>query len=90
MVGTHTHIPTADENILPQGTAHQTDMGMTGPYESIIGMAREAIIQKFLDQLPTRFEVATGDVRLCGVLIDADPETGRATSIQRIMRKQNS
>ncbi len=90
VVGTHTHIPTADENILPQGTAYQTDLGMTGPYESIIGMARESVLQKFLDQLPARFEVASGDVRLCGVLIDADPETGRATSIQRILRKQNS
>jgi metallophosphoesterase (TIGR00282 family) len=87
VVGTHTHIPTADENITQNGTAYQTDMGMTGPYESVIGMARESVVQKFLDQLPARFEVATGDVRLCGVVIDADPATGRATSIERVMRK---
>jgi metallophosphoesterase (TIGR00282 family) len=90
VVGTHTHVPTADETVLPQGTAYQTDLGMTGPYESVIGMEREAIIQKFLDQLPSRFEVAKGDVRLCGVLIEADHETGHALSIQRILRKQFS
>jgi metallophosphoesterase (TIGR00282 family) len=90
VVGTHTHVPTADETILPQGTAYQTDLGMTGPYESVIGMDRQSVVQKFLDQLPTRFEVAKGDVRLCGVLLEADPETGRAISIQRIMRKQTS
>ena len=90
VVGTHTHVPTADENILPQGTAYQTDLGMTGPYESIIGMDREAIIQKFLDQLPARFEVAKGDVRLSGVLLEADPATGKAISIRRILRKQPS
>ena len=87
VVGTHTHVPTADEYILPHGTAYQTDMGMTGPYESVIGMDREAIVKKFLDQLPARFEVAKGDVRLCGVLVEADPATGRATSIQRVLRK---
>jgi metallophosphoesterase (TIGR00282 family) len=90
VVGTHTHVPTADVTILPQGTAYQTDLGMTGPYESVIGMDRQSVVQKFLDQLPTRFEVAKGDVRLCGVLLEADPETGRAISIQRIMRKQTS
>jgi 2',3'-cyclic-nucleotide 2'-phosphodiesterase len=87
VVGTHTHVPTADEYILPHGTAYQTDMGMTGPYESVIGMDREGIVKKFLDQLPARFEVAKGDVRLCGVVVDADPATGHATSIQRVMRK---
>jgi hypothetical protein len=88
MVGTHTHVPTADETVLPQGTAYQTDMGMTGPYESVIGMDRESVVQKFLDQLPARFEVAKGDARLSGVLLEADPVTGRAISIQRIFRKQ--
>jgi hypothetical protein len=87
VLGTHTHIPTADETILPGGTAYLTDIGMTGPYESIIGMERQAVIQKFLDQLPTRFEVAKGDVRLSAALLEADPETGRALSIQRILRK---
>ncbi len=87
VLGTHTHVPTADEIVLPQGTAYITDVGMTGPYESIIGMERQSVIQKFLDQLPTRFEVASGDVRLCGVLLEVDPRSGRAVSIQRILRK---
>jgi metallophosphoesterase (TIGR00282 family) len=87
VLGTHTHIPTADETVLPQGTAYVTDLGMTGPYESIIGMERQAVIQKFLDQLPTRFEVAKGGVRLSAALLEADPQTGRALSISRIMRK---
>jgi metallophosphoesterase (TIGR00282 family) len=90
MVGTHTHVPTADEIVLSQGTAYLTDLGMTGPYESVIGMERQVVIQKFLDQLPARFEVAKGDVRLSGVLLEADPTTGHAISIQRIMRKQTS
>lgn len=87
VLGTHTHIPTADETVLPQGTAYLTDLGMTGPFESVIGIERQAVIQKFLNQLPARFEVAKGDVRLSAALLDADPETGRALSIQRIMRK---
>ena len=87
VLGTHTHVPTADETVLPQGTAYLTDLGMTGPYESIIGMDRQTVIQKFLDQLPTRFEVAKGDVRLSAALLEVDPQTGRALSIQRIMRK---
>jgi metallophosphoesterase (TIGR00282 family) len=88
VLGTHTHIPTADEMVLPQGTAYLTDLGMTGPYESIIGMERQAIIQKFLDQLPARFEVAKGDVRLSAALLEVDPQTGRASSICRILRKE--
>ena len=87
VLGTHTHVPTADETILPQGTAYLTDLGMTGPYESIIGMDRQAVIQRFLDQMPARFEVAKGDVRFSGVLLEADTETGRAISIQRILRR---
>jgi metallophosphoesterase (TIGR00282 family) len=87
VLGTHTHIPTADETVLPEGTAYITDLGMTGPYESIIGMERQAVIQKFLDQLPTRFEVAKGDVRLSAALLEADPQTGRALTISRIIRK---
>jgi metallophosphoesterase (TIGR00282 family) len=87
VLGTHTHVPTADETLLPQGTAYLTDLGMTGPYESIIGMDRQAVIQRFLNQMPARFEVAKGDVRFSGVLLEADPETGRALSIQRILRK---
>ena len=87
VLGTHTHIPTADENVLPGGTAYITDMGMSGPYDSVIGIEKETVIKKFLDQMPARFEVASGDVRLCAVLIEADPETGHASSIQRIVRK---
>jgi hypothetical protein len=87
VLGTHTHIPTADETVLPQGTAYLTDLGMTGPYESIIGIERQSVIKKFLDQLPTRFEVAKGDVRLSAALLEADPLTGHAVSISRIMRR---
>lgn len=87
VVGTHTHIPTADETILPGGTAYITDLGMTGPYDSVIGIEKKAVIRKFFDQMPARFEVAKGDTRLCAVLIEADPATGRATAIQRVLRK---
>ena len=87
VVGTHTHIPTADETILPHGAAYITDLGMTGPFDSVIGIEKQSVIQKFLSQLPARFEVAKGDVRLNAVLIEADPLTGRAASIQRIVRK---
>jgi 2',3'-cyclic-nucleotide 2'-phosphodiesterase len=86
VIGTHTHIPTADERILPAGTAYITDVGMTGPYDSVIGLDKQMVIEKFLSQLPARFEVARGDVRLCGVVIEADPAEGRALSIQRITR----
>jgi 2',3'-cyclic-nucleotide 2'-phosphodiesterase len=84
VIGTHTHIPTADERVLPRGTAYITDVGMTGPYDSVIGIEKQAVIEKFLKQLPARFEVAQDDVRLCGVLVEADPSDGRAVSIQRI------
>jgi metallophosphoesterase (TIGR00282 family) len=87
VVGTHTHVPTADEMILPKGSAYITDVGMSGPYESVIGMEKEAVIRKFLDQMPARFEVAKGDARLCGALIEANPQDGRALSIQRITRR---
>jgi calcineurin-like phosphoesterase len=87
VVGTHTHIPTADETILPSGAAYITDLGMTGPYDSVIGIEKQSVIQKFLSQLPARFEVAKGDVRMNAVLIEADRLTGRAASIQRIVRK---
>jgi 2',3'-cyclic-nucleotide 2'-phosphodiesterase len=72
VVGTHTHVTTADERVLPGGTAYITDVGMTGPHEGIIGMERTAIIKKFIDGLPTRFEVATGDVQMNAVLIETD------------------
>src|SRR5215210_1176171 len=85
VVGTHTHVPTADERILPMGTAFQTDAGMTGPYESIIGVRVDKIVRRFLLQTPTSFEVAKHDVRLAGALIDIDETTGKARSIERVM-----
>ncbi len=84
VVGTHTHVQTADERILPGGTAYLTDVGMTGPHDGIIGMDRAAVIARFISGLPVRFEPATGDARLHGVTITADPATGQATAIQRI------
>jgi metallophosphoesterase (TIGR00282 family) len=86
VLGTHTHIPTADETVQPNGTAYITDLGMTGPYDSVIGIEKQPIIEKFLNQIPARFEVARGDVRLSAVLIEADAETGRALAIRRILR----
>jgi metallophosphoesterase (TIGR00282 family) len=84
VVGTHTHVQTADERILPNGTAYLTDAGMTGPHDSIIGMEREPALARFLTGMPSRFEPATGNPRLNGVLVDADERTGRAVSVARI------
>jgi metallophosphoesterase (TIGR00282 family) len=88
VLGTHTHVPTADEHVLPNGTAVQTDVGMTGPYDGVIGVQRELILQRFLTNMPMRFEPATGDVRLCAALIDCDETTGRASRIERIMIRE--
>src|SRR5215813_12656884 len=85
VLGTHTHVPTADERVLPKGTAYITDVGMTGPYEGVIGVNKEQIIGRFLNNMPVRFEPATGDVRLAAVVIDSDDTTGHARSIQRVM-----
>lgn len=84
VLGTHTHVPTADESIFPGGTAFQCDVGMTGPFESIIGRRIDRVMETTLTGLPTEFDVATGDVRLCGTIVTADPETGRATAIERL------
>jgi 2',3'-cyclic-nucleotide 2'-phosphodiesterase len=84
VVGTHTHVQTADARVLPQGTAYLTDVGMTGPHDGVIGVEKNAVIGKFLNALPTRFETATGDPRLHGVVITADPATGRASAIERL------
>lgn len=84
VVGTHTHVQTADERVLPGGTAYLTDAGMTGPHDGVIGVEKAAVIGKFLSGLPTRFETASGDARLNGVVVAADPATGRATSIARL------
>lgn len=89
VVGTHTHVPTADEKILLRGTAYITDVGMTGPYDSVIGNDIDDVLRRFLTGLPTRLEVAKNDVRLCGVLLDLDPETGHAHHIQRLALNEN-
>jgi metallophosphoesterase (TIGR00282 family) len=82
--GTHTHVQTADERLLPQGTAYLTDAGMTGPHDSIIGMEREPSLSRFLTGLPSKFEPATGNPRLNGIVVAADEKTGRATGVTRI------
>jgi len=87
VVGTHTHIQTADERILPHGTAYITDVGMTGPYDSVIGRKKDKIIERFLTGMPTRFELGTEDVALCGVVLEIDEKTGKALSIERIWEK---
>jgi hypothetical protein len=85
LIGTHTHIPTADTRVLPGGTAYQTDVGMTGPYDSVIGVQKEQVLQRFLTSLPARFEAAVNDVRFCAVLVECDERSGRARTIQRIV-----
>lgn len=84
MFGTHTHIPTADERILPGGTAYITDVGMTGPYDSVLGRDKDAVLQSMITAMPFPYAVASGDPRLCGALVDVDPATGLARSIERI------
>ena len=88
VLGTHTHIPTADTRVLPNGTAYQTDVGMSGPYDSVIGVEKEQVLARFLTSMPNRFDAARGDVRLNGVLIDCDAKTGKANSIQRVVLGQ--
>ncbi|HJX84548.1 MAG TPA: YmdB family metallophosphoesterase, partial [Candidatus Angelobacter sp.] len=78
-------VPTADNRVLPKGTAYQTDVGMTGPYDSVIGVLKEQVLHRFLTGLPARFEAAKGDPRFCAVVIECDEGTGRAHSIQRLM-----
>ncbi len=85
VVGTHTHVPTADDRLLPGGTAYLTDVGMTGPYESVIGMRSDKVLKRFLTQRPYGFEVAKRDVRLAAVALDIDETTGRARSIERLL-----
>lgn len=86
-VGTHTHVQTADERILPGGTGYITDAGMTGSQDAVIGMRKDIAIDKFLTQLPARFEVAKKDIVLCGVLFEVDDKTGLARSVKRIYEK---
>ena len=89
VVGTHTHVQTADERLLPKGTAYLTDVGMTGPHDSIIGMEVEPSLARFLNGMPAKFEPATGNARLNAVVIEADERTGRATRIARISHSES-
>lgn len=87
VLGSHTHIQTADERVLRGGTAYATDVGMCGPWDSVIGLRKEAAIERFLTQRPSSFDLATGDVRLQGAIVDIDEETGRARSIARVQER---
>jgi metallophosphoesterase (TIGR00282 family) len=82
--GTHTHVQTADERILPKGTAYITDTGMTGPHDSIIGVSVEAALGRFVTAMPSKFDAATGGARLNAIIVSADPRTGKATAIERL------
>jgi 2',3'-cyclic-nucleotide 2'-phosphodiesterase len=85
VLGTHTHVPTADERILLNGTAYQTDVGMSGPYDSVIGVEKELVLHRFLTGMPGKFEAAKGNPKMCASLITCDHSTGRASAISRIM-----
>ena len=86
VVGTHTHVVTGDERILPGGTAYQTDLGMTGPIWSVIGFDPKTVLPRFINALPTRFVVGEGTVIMNGLQIDVDPATGRAIAMERVTR----
>jgi metallophosphoesterase (TIGR00282 family) len=85
VLGTHTHVPTADDRVLPGGTAYQTDVGMSGPYDSVIGVEKDLVLQRFLTGMPGKFEPARGDVRMAATLIECDGGTGRASSVRRLL-----
>ncbi len=87
VLGTHTHVQTADERIMPKGTAYITDVGMSGPFDSIIGTRKDAVLERFLTSMPNKFDVARGDVRLQGVVLGVDPASGRALEIERLSVK---
>ena len=87
--GTHTHVQTADERVLPKGTAYITDVGMTGPYDSVLGRRTDRVLKATLTQMPFPFDVAKGDVRLSGALVAFDPDTGRAESIERVHLRED-
>ena len=87
VLGTHTHVQTADEIVLPKGTAYITDVGMTGACDSVIGRKKEAVIEAFLTGMPVRFELANSDVQLQGVVISINKDTGSAVSIERVCKK---
>ena len=89
VVGTHTHVQTADEQIFANGTAYITDLGMTGPHDSVIGVESQIVIQRFLRGMPNRFETATDDARVSGIAVEIDERTGKAVRIERIQLKEN-
>lgn len=89
MVGTHTHVPTADERVLPGGTAYISDVGMTGCYDSVIGMDKQKVLKRFVQKLPERFEAAEGPATLCAVVIDIDERTGKCRSIKRLAMRED-
>ena len=89
VVGTHTHVPTCDHRVLPGGTAYCTDLGMTGPYDSVIGVEKDAVIHRFLTGMPGRFETAKGDPRFAAAVVDVDEATGKARSIDRMLLAEN-
>lgn len=85
VIGTHTHVPTADNRVLNDGTAYQTDVGMSGPYDSIIGVEKQLVLDRFLTGMPGKFEAAKGDPRMAALIIECDGDTGRATSTERLL-----
>jgi metallophosphoesterase (TIGR00282 family) len=89
VVGTHTHVPTCDQRVLAGGTAFCSDLGMTGPYDSVIGVEKDAVIARFLTGMPNRFETAKNDPRFAAVVVDADEQTGRARSIERMLLSED-
>jgi hypothetical protein len=90
VLGTHTHVPTADATVFPKGTAFMCDVGMTGPYTSILGREIKPVIGRFLDGMPRRFEIAEDDIRLSGALVEFDPETRRATRCELFTVRRNT
>ena len=88
VIGTHTHVPTSDERVLPGGTAYITDAGMTGVRDSVLGLEVNSVIEKFITQIPNKFTLAEGPAILSGVLVEIDPDTGRATAISRILEAE--
>lgn len=85
VIGTHTHIPTADARLTPNGTAAITDVGMTGPFDSVIGIETQIVLEQLIRGLPVRHEVATGNGRVCALLVDADPHSGHAQAVQQVI-----
>jgi calcineurin-like phosphoesterase len=84
IVGTHTHIPTADARVLPGGSAYISDLGMCGPYDSVLGRRKEKVLKFMTTSMPTQFDVATGDVRMCGAIAEIDETSGKAISMERV------